>query len=125
MMPSMPNGTKISAQDFRDALLLHNARTPDDLPSNCHGCDVKFCVCHALVCKVGSLITLWYDEINEELCDLVSKALAPSAVRVKPMIQNRHSAEETKAKVTEKPEVLLAQVMKSVETCSFMAFGPT
>jgi hypothetical protein len=54
------------------------------------------------VCRV---VTLRHNEINEELCDLVTKALAPSAVCVEPMIQNRRSADETKAKATKKPEV--------------------
>jgi hypothetical protein len=57
------------------------------------------------VCKIGGLVTLRHNEINEELCDLVTKALAPSAVRVEPMIQTRCSAEEAKAKATEKPDV--------------------
>ncbi len=48
---------------------------------------------------------LRHNEINEELSDLVTKAMAPSAVRVKPMIQTRRSAEEAKAKTTEKPKV--------------------
>jgi hypothetical protein len=52
---------------------------------------------------VGGLVTLRHNEINEELCDLASKALAPSAVRVEPMIQNRRAAEEAKAKDTKPP----------------------
>jgi hypothetical protein len=94
-MPSTLNGTELLAQEFRDVLLLHHARTPGDLPSHCDGCGVKFDVRHALECKVGGLVILRYNEINEELCDLASKALAPSAVRVKPMIHSRRTAEET------------------------------
>jgi hypothetical protein len=105
VMPSTLNVMELSTQEFRDALLLRYARTPGgDLPSHCDGCGAKFCVRHTLECKVGGLIKLWHNEINKELCDLASKALAPSAVRVKPMIQNRRAAaEETKAKDTKPP----------------------
>jgi hypothetical protein len=103
-MPSTLNGTELSAQEFRDALLLRHARTPGNLPSHCDGCGVKFDVRHALECKVGGLIILRHNEINQELCDLASKALAPSAVRVEPMIHSRRTeAEETKAKEPKLP----------------------
>jgi hypothetical protein len=58
---------------------------------------------NALECKVGGLVILQHNEINEELCDLASKALAPSAVRVEPMIHSRCTAEETKAKEPKSP----------------------
>jgi hypothetical protein len=104
IMPSTLNGTELSTQELRDTLLLRNARTPGDLPSHCDGCGATFCVRHALECKVGGLVTLWHNKINKELCDLASKALAPLAVRVEPMIQNRRAAEqETKAKETKPP----------------------
>jgi hypothetical protein len=48
---------------------------------------------------------LWHNEINKELCVLASKALAPSAVRVEPMIHNRRTTEEAKVKDTTKPAV--------------------
>jgi hypothetical protein len=103
VMPSTLNGTERSAQEFRDALLLRHARIPGDLPSHCDGYGAKFDVCHALECKVGGLVILQHNEINEELCDLVSKVLAPSAVRVEPMIHSRRTAEETKAKEPKPP----------------------
>jgi hypothetical protein len=102
-MPSTLKGTEILLQEFRDALLLRHARTPGDLPLHCDGCGAKFDVRHALECKVGGLVILRHNEINEELCDLASKALAPSAVCVKPMIHFRRTAEETKAKEPKSP----------------------
>jgi hypothetical protein len=102
-MPSTPNGTELLAHEFRDAILLYNARTPGDLPTHCDGCGTKFNVRHALECKVGGLLILQHNEINKELCNLASKALAPSAVRVKPMIHSRRTAEETKAKEPKSP----------------------
>jgi hypothetical protein len=98
------NGTELLAQELRNALLLCQARTSgDDLPSHCDGCGPKFDIRHALECKVGGLIILGQNKINEELCDLASKALAPSAVHVKPMIHSRRTAEETKAKEPKPP----------------------
>jgi hypothetical protein len=110
-MPSrLKNGTKLSSQEFHDALLLCCTRTPGDLPSSlCDGCGVEFCVRHALKCKVGGLVIMLRHRAQrdqlKELCNLASKALAPSAVCVELMIQNRHSAEETKVKKTAKPVV--------------------
>jgi hypothetical protein len=50
VMPFMLNGTKLSAQEFWDALLLRYARSPEDLPSQCDGCGAAFSVRHALKC---------------------------------------------------------------------------
>jgi hypothetical protein len=103
-MPSTTlNGTELLAQEFRDALLLRHARTPGNLPSHCDGCSAKFDVRHALEYKVGGFVIVRHNEINEELCDLASKALAPSAVLVEPMIHSRCTAEETKAKEPKLP----------------------
>jgi hypothetical protein len=102
-MPSTLNGTELLAQEFRDALLPRHARTPGDLPSHCDGCGAKSDVRHALECKVGGLVILRHDKISEELCDLASKALAPSAICVEPMIHSRRTAEETKAKEPKPP----------------------
>jgi hypothetical protein len=102
-MHSTLNDTELSAQEFRDALLIRHARTPGDLPSHCDICGAKFDVRHALECKVGGLVILRHNEINKELCDLASKAIAPSAVRVEPMIHSRRTAEETKAKEPKPP----------------------
>jgi hypothetical protein len=104
-MPSTLNGTKLSTQEFWDALLLRYARTPGDLSSHCDGCGVKFCIRHALECKVGRLVTLRHNKINKELCYLASKALVPSAVRIKLMIHSRRTAEDTTAKEPAKPAV--------------------
>jgi hypothetical protein len=86
-MPSTLNGTELSPQEFRDTLLIRLARTPGDLPSHCNGCGGKFDVRHALECKVGGLIILQHNEINKELCNLASKALASSAVCVERMFR--------------------------------------
>jgi hypothetical protein len=97
ILPSTINGTKLSAQEFRDALLLQYAHSPGDLPSHCDSCDATFSVRHALECKTGGLIILPHNEITEELCDLASKALTPSAIRLEPMIKTGSFVDDTKA----------------------------
>jgi hypothetical protein len=72
-------------------------------PASDDGCGAKYYACHALKCKVGGLVILQHNKIDEELCDLASKALAPSAVRVEPMIHSKCTAEETKAKDPKPP----------------------
>jgi hypothetical protein len=78
ILPSMINDTKLSAQEFRYAQLLQYSQSQGDLPPQCDSCDTTFSICHALECKTGGLIILRHNEITEELCDLVSKALTPS-----------------------------------------------
>jgi hypothetical protein len=79
--PFTVNGTKLLAQEFRDSILLRYARTPADLLTRCDECDQKFSVRHALECKKGGLVISRHNEIQDELVDLASKALTPSAVR--------------------------------------------
>jgi hypothetical protein len=63
VLPSTVNGTELSAQEFRDALLLRYARCPPDLPIQCNRCQHKFSVRHALECKRGGLVISWHNEI--------------------------------------------------------------
>ena len=53
----------------------------------CDGCGENFTLSHALSCKKGGLIIMRHDEIKDELGDLLSHALTPSAVRDKPSIK--------------------------------------
>jgi hypothetical protein len=93
MPPSIVNGTELSAQEFRNSVLLRYARTPADLPTHCDGCDQKFSVRHALECKKGGLVISCHNEIRDEPVDLASKALTPSAVRDEPRIHTSCPAE--------------------------------
>jgi glutaredoxin-related protein len=77
MSSGRQNGTELSAQEFRDALLVRYTRCPPDLPIQCGGCQQKFSVCHALECKRGGLVISRHNEIRDELSDLASKALYP------------------------------------------------
>jgi hypothetical protein len=77
MSSDRQNGTELSAQEFRDALLLRYAHCPPDLPIQCGGCQQKFSFHHALECKRGGLVISRHNEIQDELSDLASKALSP------------------------------------------------
>jgi hypothetical protein len=74
VLPSTVNGTELSAQDFRDALLVLRYA---DLPIQCNGCQQKFSALHALECKRGGLIISRHNEIQDELSELASKAFSP------------------------------------------------
>jgi hypothetical protein len=79
-----------------DSVLLRYARIPGDLPTHCDGCDQKFSVHHALDCKKGGLVISRHNEIRDELIDLASKALTPSAVCDKPRIHTSRTAESVR-----------------------------
>jgi hypothetical protein len=80
VMPSSVNGTELSSVEYRDALLLRYGRTPGDLQQHCDGCGQRFDVRHGLECKKGGNVISRHNEIRDELSDLASKALIPSAV---------------------------------------------
>jgi hypothetical protein len=98
LAPSTVNGTELSAQEFRDHLYLRYDMRPPDLPTHCDGCLAKFDMCHALQCKKGGLVIMRHNEIKDELCDLLTKALVPSAVRDEPRIHPCRPAAPTPAK---------------------------
>ena len=93
----MDYGTELSAQEFRDSLLLRYAQTPKDLPSQCDGCGQKFSVRHGLECKKGGLVISRHNEVRDELADLAAKAFVPSAVRDEPRIHTSRPSESTSA----------------------------
>jgi hypothetical protein len=64
VLPSAVNGAELSAQKFRDALLLRHARGPPGPPPLCDGCNQKFSARRAR-----------HNEIRDELSDLAFKAL--------------------------------------------------
>jgi hypothetical protein len=78
-LPSTVNSTELSVQEFRDQLLLRY-----DLPSHCDRCGQSFSIQHAMTCKKGGLVIVCHNKIGDELADIASKALTPSAIRDKP-----------------------------------------
>ena len=86
VLPSLVNGTDLSALEFRDALSLRYGLKPATLPSTCDGCGARFSVQHALECASGGLVIMRHNELRDELSALASRALKPSAVRDEPII---------------------------------------
>jgi hypothetical protein len=86
VLPSTINGMELSAQEFRDKLLIRYACQPPDLLETCDGCGHTNSVGHALDCKTGSLIIQRHNEITNEFADLCGKVLTPPAVHDEPSI---------------------------------------
>jgi hypothetical protein len=93
---------------FWDSLLLRYSRSPADLPSHCDVCGQKFTVRHALECKKGGLVISGHNEIRDELSDLASKAIIPSAVCDEPLIHNSRTTVEMRASEESNPQVTRA-----------------
>jgi hypothetical protein len=105
VMPSTVNGTVLSAQEYRDAFLLRYGRCPGDLQPHCDGCGQKFSVRHALECKTGGNVISRHNEIRDEVADLASKAIVPSAVRNEPLIHASCPAVKTSELDQDQPAV--------------------
>jgi hypothetical protein len=104
-MPSTVNGTVLSAQEYRDAFLLRYGRSPGDLQPHCDGCGQKNSIRHALECKKGGNVILRHNEIRDELADLASKAIIPTAVRNEPSIHASFPAVKMSATDQDQPAV--------------------
>jgi hypothetical protein len=86
VLPTTINGTTLSAQEFRDGLLLRYGYELPDLPTRCDGCNAKFSVGHALQCKKGGMVVARHNEIRDELGFLATLATTSSSVRDEPLI---------------------------------------
>ena len=86
LQPSTVNGTKLGAQEWRDAAFLRYGLDPPDLPKHCNGCNAKFSICHALDCKRGGLVTARHNELRDGVTDLASRSFTPTHVRIDPPI---------------------------------------
>ena len=84
--PSTRNGTELSADEFRDGVLLRYGDTPPHLPAKCDGCGVPFTVDHALHCSRGGLIIRRHNDIRDEFYQLCTIATQPSSCTVEPLI---------------------------------------
>jgi hypothetical protein len=94
VLPSIVNGTELSAEEFRDALIMRYGERPSNLPRECDGCDAPFSLQHALGCKKGGLVIFRHNEVRDELAHLAAKAFTPSAVRDEPLIRSGRVAEK-------------------------------
>ena len=86
-MPSLLNGTDLSADEFRDSLRLRYGLVPTGLPHRCDGCSDRFTVEHAMSCKKGGLILQRHNDLAAEWGHLCGQALTPSCVSDEPLIQ--------------------------------------
>jgi hypothetical protein len=91
------NGTELSVQEFRDALLVRFDKMPTYLPTHCDGCYKPFDLHHRLECKKGGIVICRHNKINNELVALAAKAFTPSAVCDKLQINPSRSAQATNA----------------------------
>jgi hypothetical protein len=96
VLPSIVNGTELSAEEFRDALTIRYGELPSNFPTHCDGCDAHFTLQHALACKKGGLVIFRHNEVRDELAHLATKAFTPSAVRDEPLILSGRVAEKVK-----------------------------
>jgi hypothetical protein len=104
VMPSMLNGMESphKSSTTRCTWATHGL-TPGDLPTHCDRYSAKFSICHALECKVGYLIILQHNEVNDELGDLATKAMTPSAMRAKPLILKGSTPDDIMAPADKPP----------------------
>ncbi len=86
MIPSIVNGTELSALEFQDTINLRYCRIPPNLPSSCDGCGNAFTVRHAHKCKIGGRVIGRHDDLLYELKNWLAKAMKPSAVWDEPLI---------------------------------------
>ena len=85
-IPHFLNGTILSANQWRDNIRLLFNLEPLDMPQHCDGCGAKMTVDHALSCKVGGLVHIRHNDLNNEWCWLGSCALSHSCVEREPSI---------------------------------------
>ena len=96
VLPSTVNRTELGAQEWRDALFLSYGLDPPDLPKYCDGCEGRFSISHALVCKKGGLVTVRHNELRDGVADLAGKDFTPSHVSDDPLIYSGRAVRRTK-----------------------------
>jgi hypothetical protein len=86
-MPSLLNGTELSADEFRDGARIRFGLSPTALPHRCDGCGERFTTEHAMSCRKGGLILQRHNDLAAEWGQLCGQALTPSTVSDEPLIQ--------------------------------------
>ncbi len=66
VFPNWLNGTRLSADKWRDNIRLRYNHPLLDMPAACDGCVAKMLVEHALLCKVGGLVHIRHDDVADE-----------------------------------------------------------
>jgi hypothetical protein len=63
VLPSIVNGTELSAEEFHDALTIRYGELPSNFPYKLDGCDAHFTLQHALGCKISGLAIFRHNEV--------------------------------------------------------------
>jgi hypothetical protein len=84
VFPNWLNGTGLLADEWRDNVRLRYNHSPLDMPAVCNVYGAKMLVEHALLCKVGGLVHIQYDDVAHEWRHLCGTALSPSQVKHEP-----------------------------------------
>ena len=85
-VPSRLDGTQLTRWEWHDVVSLRYGFRPVGLIQQCDGCGANFSVGHALSCKKGGLIGWRHNDTRDEWAWLCTKALPPSHVSTKPII---------------------------------------
>jgi hypothetical protein len=88
VVPSLLNGTTLSANEWRDNARLRYNLAPLDMPGHCDGCGAKMTVEHALSCKVGGLVHIRHDDVGDEWRHLNGLASSFGRVTREPRIHS-------------------------------------
>jgi hypothetical protein len=86
-LPTLLNGSDLSADEFRDGARLRLGLTPTALPPQCDGCGERFTTDHAMSCRKGGLIIHRHNDLVTTWGQLCGQALTPSTVTDEPLIQ--------------------------------------
>jgi len=100
-MPSLLNGSDLSAEEFRDGIRLRFGLTPTALPHRCDGCGDRFTTEHAMSCRKGGLILQRHNDLAAEWGQLCGQALTPSNVSDEPLIQSSRDVQVAGSNRTE------------------------
>ena len=72
VLPMSQDHFDLTAQEFRDALVLRYWKPLLNVPSNCDGCGSPFSLNHALICRKGGLIIQRHNEVRDAVDDLAA-----------------------------------------------------
>ncbi|KAI2493422.1 hypothetical protein MHU86_21121 [Fragilaria crotonensis] len=100
-LPSLLNGSDLSAEEFRDGVRLRLGLPPTSLPPRCDGCGERFTTEHAMSCRKGGLILHRHNDLVATWGQLCGQAHTPSTVSDEPLIRTSQDVQAAGANRTE------------------------